>query len=166
MYKKFIKMFVSKNISKFILIIFCITLSLTGFLISDNLSINIQKVITNDAKPTLWWDIKIDVVNKLNDIQTKYLEDLESRWEIVINEKIETSSTIEDKNGDPSLVSLLFTDDNFPLYWNLDIKGQKEWIFVTENVYDLFVEDSKIEIYWKIYNVWAVISSLCLSSTA
>ena len=159
MYKKFIKMFVSKNISKFILIIFCITLSLTGFLISDNLSINIQKVITNDAKPTLWWDIKIDVVNKLNDIQTKYLEDLESRWEIVINEKIETSSTIEDKNGDPSLVSLLFTDDNFPLYWNLDIKGQKEWIFVTENVYDLFVEDSKIEIYWKIYNVWAVISS-------
>ena len=66
MYKKLIKMFILSDILKFIIIVFCMTLSLTSFLVSDNLAINIKTIIWNEAKPLFWWDIKIQSSNKLN----------------------------------------------------------------------------------------------------
>lgn len=157
MYKKFINMFIINNISKFLLIIFCITLSLTWFIISDNLASNIQNLISNDAKPVLWWDIKIEANKKLNTNQIKYLENLVNEKKIVLSKKIQTYSTIVDNKDNPDLVSLVFVDNNYPLYWNLEIEGKTKWVFVSQNIVDLFVKDNEIEVYGKKYNVWWVI---------
>lgn len=160
MFKKLMQIFIWNNIAKILLIIFCITLSLTWFLVSDNLTRNVQNLIWNDAKPLLWWDINIKSSNKLNTSQLKYLENLVKEKKIALSTKIETSSTINDKQDNPDLVNLVFIDNKYPLYWDLEINKKWEWVYITQNIQDLFVKNNTIEIYWKTYNIWWIITKI------
>lgn len=160
MYKKLIKIFIWNNISNFLLIIFAISLSLTWFLVSDNLAINVQNLIWNDAKPLLWWDIKIESTQELNKEQLNYLENLEKEKKIILSTKIQTYSTITNNENNPDLVSLLFIDKKYPLYWEFDVIDKTKWVFVTQNIQDLFVKNNQIEVYWKVYNIWWIINKI------
>lgn len=158
MYKKLFKIFVSQNISNFLIIIFCVTLSLTWFLVSENLIKNIQTLIGNEAKPILWWDIKLDIDIPLSDAQKWYIEALERDNKIVLSQKSQAYTTITDIYDNPSIVSLLFLDNKYPLYGILEVeKFSTPWVFVSQNVQDLFVKNGKIEIYGKIYTVGWII---------
>lgn len=159
MYKKLIKMFVSKNIVKFFTIIFCISLSLFGFLVSDNFAKNTQTLIWNESKPILWWDIRFESSKELSSEQLNFLQNLEQENKVVISKKIQTYSTIVDNSDNPSLVSLIFVDDKFPLYWVMQVikKSDNSWVIVSQNVEDLFVKNNSIEIYWKKYEIsWII----------
>lgn len=161
MYKKLLKIFVSKNINNFLIIIFCISLSLSGFLISENLTLNVQKLIANEAKPILWWDIKLDTDSPLSDNQKQVLEALQNDGKIIISEKIQTYTTIVDKSWDPSVVSLLFVDVNYPLYWDFQVnKISNGNINISQNVADLFVRNGEIEVYGQVYKVGWIITKI------
>lgn len=163
MLKKLLKIFISKNISKFIVIIFCITLSLSAYLVSDNLVKNIQVLIWNEIKPIFWWDIKISSFDKLNDDQLSFLEGLEDDNKIVLSKKIQLYTTIIDKYKNPSLVSLIFIDNKYPLYWSLEIKKNSTdlWTYVSENVFELFVGlNNDVSIFEKKYNVSGIITKI------
>lgn len=161
MYKKLIKIFIWSNVNKFILILFCISLSLTWYLVSDNLVVNIKTIIWNEAKPQLWWDIKISSSAKLDLEQRKFIDELEKNKKIILSEKIQTFSTVFDKGKNSSLVSLNFVDENFPLYWDYEVnKNGKSDIYVTQNVDDLYNINDKIELFWKNYEIWWIIKAI------
>ena len=150
MYKKLSKIFIGNNIRKFILVIFCISLSLTGFLISDNLVTNIQNVISAEARPILGGDIKISADAGLSEEQISYLETLESNGKIEISEKIETFSTIIDKFWEPDLASLVFIEENYPLYGDFIVDkswGTEWWYFASQSVIDIFEQDGTLDIF-------------------
>lgn len=160
MYLKLLKTFISKNFSRFFLIIFCISLSLTGFLVSDNLVNNIQRLIGNEAKPILWWDIKLEWSWNLSEEQISYLDDLQSNWQIDFTEKIQTFSTITDKFWEPQLVSLVFVEDNFPLYWDYIVEERSiEGIgyAASQSVIDILEQDGWLSLFNKEYKTAGVI---------
>ncbi len=160
MYSKFTKTFIGKNISKFLLIIFCISLSLTGFLVSDNLVNNIQRLIWNEAKPILGWDIKLEWRGKLNNEQLTYLDWLEKSWTIDLSEKIQTFSTIIDKFWEPQLVSLIFVEDNYPLYGDYIVrKKEVEWVWyaASQSVVDILEKDWGLTLFEKRYKTAGII---------
>jgi len=128
-------------------------------LVSDNLVNNIQILIWNEAKPILGWDIKIESNKILDDNQLSYIDNLVNEDKIIVSKKVQTYTTIVDKYDNPSLVSLIFVDDKFPLYWEFTTNENSDnsWIVISHNVADLFVVDWKIEVYWKKYDVWGII---------
>lgn len=159
MYKKLIQIFIWNNISKFLLVIFCISLSLSGFLVSDNLVTNIQKLIWEEAKPVLWWDIRLAGRWQLNDLQSDYLEELKSAWLIDVSEKVQTFSTIMDKFWEPQLLSLIFIEENYPFYGELIIKDKKEglWYYASESAVDILEKDGTLEIFDTRYpSIWII----------
>ena len=162
MYLKLLKTFISKNFSRFFLIIFCISLSLTGFLVSDNLVNNIQTLIAEEAKPILGWDIKIEWNGALSESQIAYLDDLKSQWLIDYTEKIQTFSTIFDRFWEPQLVSLIFVEDNFPLYWEYivdEIEIDWVWYAASQSVIDILEQDGWLTLFDKEYKTAWIIES-------
>ena len=155
-------MFILSDILKFIIIVFCMTLSLTSFLVSDNLAINIKTIIWNEAKPLFWWDIKIQSSNKLNNNQINYLNELKDNKEIILSKKIQTYSTILDTNNNTHLVSLLFVDEKYPLYWKFEIQkiNDKEWIIISKNINDIFINAKFIKLFKKKYNISWIINKI------
>ena len=158
MYKKIAKTLVWNNILKFIIIIFCISISLSWFLINANLIKNIKTLIWQEVKPSLWWDIKIDSKIKLDKEQINYLKKLEENKKIILSKKFETQTTIKDNSWEPSLVSLSFVDDKYPLYWKLEItKLAEDGVLITKELRRNFLKEEKIEIFWKKYPVsWII----------
>ena len=162
MYLKLLKTFISKNFSRFFLIIFCISLSLTGFLVSDNLVNNIQRLIANEAKPILWWDIKIEWNGALSEEQIWYLDTLRTIWQIDYTEKIQTFSTIMDKFWEPQLVSLIFVEDNFPLYWEYvltRIDTEWPWYAASQSVVDILEQDGWLTMFNREYKTAGIIET-------
>lgn len=150
MYNKLSKIFIGNNTKKFLLIIFCISLSLTGFLVSDNLVSNIQKIIADEARPVLGGDIKINADSWLSDEQLWYLESLEESGKIEISEKISTFSTITDKFWEPDLASLVFVEDNYPLYGEFSVDttdGTPGGYFASQSVIDLFEQNWELLVF-------------------
>jgi predicted lysophospholipase L1 biosynthesis ABC-type transport system permease subunit len=159
MLTKIIKITFKKSEKYFAFVFLAVFLSLFSYILWNNIVLSVKDYLKSQIKPIVWGDLVLSWKDDLKDLN--YFKKYEKDFEIAKN--INISSTIFDKNKNPTLVSLVYRTSNFPFYNQFEYKTiSSSWsLIVNQAIYDKFGDN--IEILWQNYRVSAIISKSPLS---
>lgn len=156
MFQKISKIMFLGGKSYLVFILFATLLSIFSYMLSSNIILSVNDYLKSQIKPLLGGDIVLyaddDIIDA--DFRGKYGSDFR------IAETIETTTTIFDAEKNPSLVELVYHDENYPIYdtFSYDIINLEGSIVVSQEIYDRFGSD--IEILGKDFSVLGIISEI------
>ena len=138
MLSKITKIIFKSSWKIFLFVFLAVFLSLFSYILWNNVTLSVKDYLISQIKPMVWWDI---VLSNKNDLDEKsFLEKYSSNFEIA--KTISLNSTIFDNEKNPSLVELIYHDNNYPFY------NQFEYDTIN-NSWTLIVNSSTYEKYWK-----------------
>lgn len=99
----------------------CILLSLAiwVFVLIETAIVSTQTEISNQVKPTLWWDIRLEQNDIWTQEQKDFLTEFASEYWLTSSQRLSLLYTAIDDNENVQAFQLLAVDENYPLYGDI-----------------------------------------------
>lgn len=160
MFLKILKIIFRSGRSYLVFIWLATFLSLFSYILSSNIILSVEDYLQSQIKPLVGGDIVLSADRDFItwDILDQYQNDF------VIANTIETSTTIFDIDKNPSLIQLVYTDKNYPIYDSFSYTPTDSgWdLIVNQDMRDSF--GSEIEIFGESYGVGGIIDETPLGN--
>ncbi len=160
MFQKIFKIILLSGKSYLLFIFIAMFLSIFSYMLSSNIILSVNSYLSDQVKPLLGGDVVLFADSDI--VDESFLGEYED--DFYISQTIEVSTTIFDSDRNPSLIQLVYKDENYPVYdeFSYNIINPAGTIIVSQELYDTF--GSTINIFEKPYEVLWILNKTPLGS--
>lgn len=152
------------NRKRFTSIVLVVTLSLTLFIVITMIVKNVNQQILDQTKPLVGADIIIEWSKPLTGEALEFFQDLKNLYTLETTSLVEFSTNITFTWVDAKLTQVLWIDNTYPLYGQLDIRRlantPSSWVFVDQDTYNQVTQDNSIRVGTQEFAIEWIIESL------